>query len=175
MATQCLYKFLKLAALRVCRGSQGDEPPGHLPRMCCSAVGMWPAQSFLLLAPSGSALPAESHITWGYVLPGAACLQQLNQSGNSCPRAFHQLAKALSALNCSETSPLDQCLIPTSFHSKYIALQTMSMSTSREHSRNTCLFHYILCCSIYHKSQENACAYPFSGIIVILKSTSFRV
>lgn len=161
--------------LRVCHGSQGDGPPGHLPRMCCSAMGVWPAESFLLLAPLGAALPADSHITWGYVLRRAACLQQLNLSGNSCSRAFHQLAKALSVLNCSEISLLDQCLIPTSFHSKYIALQTPSMSTSREHNRNTCLFHYILSCSIYHKSQENACIYPFSGIIVILKGTFFRV
>lgn len=162
----------------MCQGSQEDGPPGRLPRGCAAQLqGVWPAESFQLSAPPGSALPAEHHITWGYVLPRAACLQQLNHTGSSYSRAFHQVGQGSASPELQPDFSLAQsCFIPTSFHSKYIALQALSQCPLPENTIcNTCLFFDILSCSIYHKSQENACVYPFSGIIVILKSTFFRV
>lgn len=58
-------------------------------RTCCSAAGKVASKELPAVSSSGSALPAESHLTWSYVLPWAACLQPPSQAGNTFSSAPH--------------------------------------------------------------------------------------
>lgn len=130
MATSWLYKFLTLAVTGfkyVSEVRKMDHQVTFQGRICCSAAGKVASKELPAVSSSGSALPAQSHLTWSYVLPWAACLQALSQPDNT----FSRLMSGLNQLHFS-LGPI--CFLPTSFYSKCHAPQTLSVSNSRSHN-----------------------------------------
>lgn len=143
-------------------------------RTCCSAAGKVASKELPAVSSSGSALPAESHLTWSYVHPWQPASSHWAKQATLSPVLLTTLAKAMSGLNQLHFS-LGPILLSSRLYSKRHAPQTLSQCPIPEATMcNIRLFHYILSCSIYHKSQKNACVYLFSGIIMILKNILFR-
>lgn len=124
------------------------------------------------------ALPyLQSHLAYGYILPWAACLQLLSRAGQQLLQSpspgWPNLCQSWI------TARLFSC--PNSFFSLSFTINILYPKLClRVHFQRTqfaiyVFFIYVLSCSAYHKSQENACVYPFFRIIMILKSTLFRI
>lgn len=114
-----------------------EEPGAQLQRL-------WPADSLLLSPPSGSASPAENHLTTpgGMASPGTE-----PSSPHSAEELRTRLAKALSGPHHRQTPPSAQSFAPPSFprclhliNNLYPKL-CLSVHFQRTKICNTRLFH----------------------------------